>query len=147
MIQRIQTIYILISGLLTASLLKLKLADISVNGDLMELLAKGITKGEETVYNGLPLLIFIVLISVLHFVIIFLFKKRIIQLRMLVFNIILLLGLFGMFFYFTFSGFDGAKVAFKIPVAFPMVAIVLDWLAIRAIGKDEAMIRSLNRIR
>lgn len=147
MLQRIQTIYILVSGLLIASLMRLKLADISVDGDLMELLAKGILKGEEIVYNGLPILIFAGLITLMHLVVIFLYKKRILQIRILVFTIILLLGLFGLIFYFTYSGFEGAKVAFKVPVAFPMVAIVLDWLAIRSIGKDEALIRSLNRIR
>lgn len=147
MLQRIQTIYILVAELLVASLLTLKLADISVNGDLMELLAKGIFKGEEMIFNGLPLLIFIGIITLLHIVIILMYKKRILQIRMLVFTIILLLGLFGMFFYFTYSGFEGAKVAFKIPVAFPVVAVILDWLAIRAIGKDEALVRSLDRIR
>ncbi len=147
MLQRIQTIYILVSGLLIASLMRLKLADISVDGDLMELLAKGILKGEEIVYNGLPILIFAGLITLMHLVVIFLYKKRILQIRILVFTIILLLGLFGLIFYFTYSGFEGAKVAFKVPVAFPMVAIILDWLAIRSIGKDEALIRSLNRIR
>ena len=35
----------------------------------------------------------------------------------------------------------------RIPAAFPLVCVVLDWLAIRAIGKDEALIRSLNRLR
>lgn len=147
MIQRIQTIYILIAGLLISSLSKLKLADISIDYELMELTAKGIYKGEDLVFNGLPLLIFIGIITLLHVVVILLYKKRIIQIRMLIFTIILLLGLFGIIFYFTYSGFDGAKVAFKIPVAFPVVAIILDWLAIRAIGKDETLIRSLNRIR
>jgi hypothetical protein len=75
------------------------------------------------------------------------YKKRIRQIRVAVFTIVLLLGLFGIFFYFTYAGFEGAKVAFKIPVAFPLIAIILDYLAIRAIGKDEALIRSLNRIR
>ncbi len=147
MIQRIQSVYILLAGVLVATLFKLKLADISVDGELMELMSKGIFKGEELVYNGLPLLIFVGIISLLHLIAVFLYKKRIVQIRILIFTIILLLGLFGIIFYFTYAGFDGAKVAFKIPVAFPIVAIVLDWLAIRAIGKDEALIRSLNRIR
>lgn len=147
MLQRIQTIYILLAGLLISSLLKLKLADISVDGELLELLPNGILKGEEMIYNGLPLLLFVGIITLLHLVVIFLYKKRILQIRMLVFTIILQLGLFGLIFYFTYSGFDGAKVAFKVPVAFPVVAIILDWLAIRSIGKDEALVRSLNRIR
>ena len=147
MIQRIQTVYILLSGILTAVLYKLKLADLTANSELMEFFAKGISKGDELVFSGLSLLVFIGIITLLHLLSLFLYKKRILQIRILVFTIILLLGLFGMFFYFTYMGFEGAKVAFKVPVAFPLVAVILDWLAIRAIGKDEALIRSLNRIR
>ena len=147
MIQRIQTIFILVAGLLVASLYILPFADISVNNELHTFTAFGIFKGETLVFNGLPILSFIGLIVLLHFIVIFLYKKRIRQIRMLAFTIILLLGLFGMFFYFTYAGFSGAKVLFKIPVAFPIVAIILDYLAIRAIGKDEALIRSMDRIR
>ncbi len=147
MIQRIQTIYILIAGVLTATLFKLKFADLIVNNELLTYYAKGIFKDTEQVFNGLPIMIFIGIITLLHLVIIFIYKKRILQIRLLVFSIILLLGLFGIFFYFTYAGFDDAKVAFKIPVVFPVVAIILDYLAIRAIGKDEALVRSLNRIR
>ncbi|MBT3385451.1 MAG: DUF4293 domain-containing protein [Prolixibacteraceae bacterium] len=147
MIQRIQTAFLLVAALLVASLYKLKFADLIVNGELYIFNAKGIFNGEELVFDGLPILIFIWLIALLHMAIIFMYKKRIRQIRMLVFTIVLLLGLFGMFFYFTFAGFTGAKVVFKISLAFPVAAIILDWLAIRAIGKDEALIRSLDRIR
>ncbi len=147
MIQRIQTVFILLAGLLIASLYLLKFADLSVNQELMTFDINGIYKDTVMIFNGLPLLIFIGLIALLHFIVIFLFKKRILQMRILVFTIILLLGLFGLFFYFIYSGFDNVKVAFKIPVAFPLVAIVLDILAIRAIGRDEALVQSLKRIR
>lgn len=147
MIQRIQTIYIFVATILIGTLFKLKLADLSVNNELMEFFATGIEKSNEIIFDGLPLLIFIGIIVILHIVSIFLYKKRILQIRILVFSIILLLGLVGMFFYFIFAGLDGAKVAYKIPMAFPLIAIILDWLAIRAIGKDEALIRSLNRLR
>lgn len=147
MIQRIQTIFILIAGLLTATLFKLKFADIIVNNELLTFTAKGIYKNSEQVFDGLPIMVFIGIITLLHLAIIFLYKKRVRQIRFLVFSMILLLGLFGMFFYFTYSGFDNIQVAFKVPVAFPVVAIILDFLAIRAIGKDEALVRSLNRIR
>jgi len=147
MIQRIQSIYILMAEVLIATLLGIKLADLSANGELLEFFAKGIMKGEEVIFNGLPILIFIGIVTVLHVIILFMYKKRMLQIRLLVFTIILLLGLFGMFFYFAYAGFEGAKVAFKVPVAFPVIAVILDWLAIRAIGKDEALIRSLNRLR
>ena len=147
MIQRIQTIYLFISVLLIASLSKLKFADISVNNELYTFVSRGIYNGEELIFNGLAIFIFIPAIALLHVLAIFLYKKRILQIRILVFSIVLLLGLFGLFFYFTYAGFTNAKVAFKIPVVFPVVAAILDFLAIRAIGKDEALIRSLNRIR
>jgi hypothetical protein len=147
MIQRIQTIFVIVAEMLVASLFMLKFADLSVNGELLTFTAKGIFNGENIVFNGLPLMIFIGLILFLHLVIIFMYKKRILQIRMLVFTIILLLGLFAMFFYFTYAGFTGAQVAFKIPVAFPVIAVILDYLAIRSIGKDEALVRSMDRIR
>lgn len=147
MIQRIQTIFILVAGLLIAALYVLPFANISVDNVIHIFNAKGISNGEILIFDGLPIMIFIGIITVLHFVIIFLYKKRIRQIRFLAFTIILLLGLFGMFFYFTYAGFNDAKVAFKVSVTFPIVAIILDYLAIRSIGKDEALIRSMDRIR
>lgn len=147
MIQRIQSVYVLVSALLVAALMKLKFADLMVNNELYTFVARGIYNGEEMIFDGLAIFIFIPLIALLHFVVIFLYKKRILQIRILVFTIILLLGLFGLFFYFTYTGFNDVKVAFKVPIVFPVVAAILDFLAIRAIGKDEALIRSLDRIR
>lgn len=147
MIQRIQTIFMLVSGLLVGSLYVQKFADIIVNNELHIFNAFGIFKNEELLFSGLPILIFIGIIAALHLVAIFLYKKRILQIRVLAFTIILLLGLCGMFFYFTYASFDEVKVAFKVAVALPIVCIILDWLAIRAIGKDEALIRSMDRIR
>jgi len=147
MIQRIQTAYLLVAGLLVASLYKLNFAELVVNGEFHVFNAQGIFKGETLVFNGLPVMIFIGLIVLLHLVAIFMYKKRIRQIRLVVFTIILLLGLFGLFFYFAYAGFNDAKVAYKIPMAFPLIAVILDYLAIGAIGSDEALVRSLDRIR
>lgn len=147
MIQRIQTIYLLLSGLLTASLLQLTFAELAVNGELYIFSAQGIFSGGKIEFDGLPIMVFIGLISLLHFIIIFMYKNRIRQIRLTVFTIILLVGLLGLFFYFAYAGFEDARVAFKIPVAFPLIAIILDYLAIRSIGKDEALVRSMDRIR
>ncbi len=147
MIQRIQTIFMFFATLLIGSLFFQKFADIIVNDELHIFNAFGIFKEETLLFSGLPLLIFIGIITALHVLAIFLYKKRILQIRVLGFSIILLLGLFGLFFYFTYASFEEVKVAFKVGVSFPIVAVILDWLAIRAIGKDEALVRSLNRIR
>lgn len=147
MFQRIQTIYIFIVTVLIFLLFQLKFADIHVNEQLMTFSAKGIFNGEERVFNGLPLLILVGISAHLELMALFLYKKRIKQIRLLVFNIILLVGLFGVVLYFAYAGFESPKVAFKIPAAFPLVGIILNWLAIRAIGKDEALVRSVDRIR
>nr|WP_319569688.1 DUF4293 domain-containing protein [uncultured Draconibacterium sp.] len=147
MIQRIQTLFMLAAGMLIGSLFLQKFADIIVSDQLHIFNAFGIFKDEELLYSGLPLMILIGIIAVLHIVAIFLYKKRILQIRILGFTIILMLGLFGLFFYFTYASFEEVKVAFKVAVALPLASIILDWLAIRAIGKDEALVRSLDRIR
>ncbi len=147
MIQRIQTVFILVAEILIASLFFLKFADISVNSELYTFTVKGIFNGDVMVFDGLPIMIFTGLILFLHLVAVILYKKRVLQIRILVFTIILLLGLTGLLFYFIYAGFTGAQVAFQVPVAFPVIAVILDYLAIRAIGKDEALVRSLDRIR
>ena len=35
----------------------------------------------------------------------------------------------------------------KIALSFPIIALILDYLAIRNIGADEALVRSLDRLR
>ena len=148
MIQRIQTVYLLISGLLAASLIKLNVSEMSTNNELYAFSARGIFDNGTLIFNGFPIMIFVGIIVLLHFAIIVMYKKRIWQIRTTVFAMVLLLGLFGLFFYLTYLfGTSGANIAFKIPIIFPLAAIVLDFLAIRAIRKDEALIRSLNRIR
>jgi len=147
MIQRIQTVYIFTAALLTGLLLKLDFAELAVKGELYIFNANGIISDDQVLFNGLPILGFIGLITLLHLIIIFLFKKRILQIRILGFTMVLLLGLVGVMLYFLYAAFEGAEVVFKIPIVFPVIAFILDYLAIRAIGKDEALIRSLNRIR
>jgi hypothetical protein len=147
MIQRIQTLYIFFAAVLTALLLKLNFAELVVNGEWYVFNAKGILSSDEMIFNGIPVMGFILLITLLHLLVIFLYKKRIRQMRLLGFTIILLLGLSGIMLYFLYAGFDDADIVFRIPMIFPLLAVLLDYLAIRSIGKDEALVRSMERIR
>lgn len=147
MIQRIQTVYVLMAAIITALLFNFDFAELAVNGELYVFDATGILHGEEVVFDGLPVMGFIGLIILLHIAVIFMYKNRIRQIRVLAFTIILLLGLIGVMFYFLHAGFENPEVAYKIPLTFPLIAAILDYLAIRAIGKDEALVRSLDRIR
>lgn len=147
MIQRIQTVYLSISIILLGLIFWLPLAEINASGQIYLFDIKGMHKAEELFFSGLPLILFLSLIVILHLVVLFSYKNRIRQIRILIFNLVLLLGLFAIFFWFAYMGFKGAQVGFRIAAAFPIIAIILDYLAIRAIGKDEALIRSMNRIR
>ena len=48
---------------------------------------------------------------------------------------------------FLEGGYEGASVSVKIALSFPLVNLILDYLAIRNIGADEALVRSLDRLR
>lgn len=147
MIQRIQTVYLLISAILLACLFFLPFAEIAKDNSVYLFNAKGILLDNDVVENGLAISALIAIIAAMHGVAILNYKKRIRQMRIVVFTILLMIGLFGMFFFFTYYSFSGAQISFKVTMVFPLVAIILDYLAIRSIGKDEALIRSIDRIR
>ena len=147
MIQRIQTVYLFISALLIGMLFLLPFAEIVNEGVVYLFNFKGIILDGTLKENGFSISVLIGIIMALHGVAILNYKNRIRQIRIIVFTILLMLGLFGMFFFFTYYSFSNAQIAFKISILFPVVAIILDYLAIRAIGKDEALIRSIDRIR
>lgn len=147
MIQRIQTVYILLSAILIGLLFSLPFAEIAMNNDVYLFDIRGIVQDDTVIESGMAIASFIGIILLLHIYVVFSYKKRIRQVRLLIFTIILMFGLFGMFYFFTYYAFRDADVSFKISVAFPLVAIILDYLAIRSIGKDEALIRSVDRIR
>jgi hypothetical protein len=60
-----------------------------------------------------------------------------------------MIGYLGLNYYYiqSFTNQLNGVVSYKITVVFPFVSAVLTYLAIRAIGKDEALIRSMDRIR
>lgn len=147
MIQRIQTVYLLISALLIGFLFLLPFAEILQDGIIYLFNYKGIVLDGTVKENGFSISVLIGIILALHGVAIQSFKNRIRQMRIIVFSILLMVGLFGLFFFFTWYTFSEAKISYKISMVFPLVAIILDYLAIRAIGKDEALIRSIDRIR
>jgi hypothetical protein len=74
----------------------------------------------------------------------FLYKKRILQMRFNIFNSILLVVLQGFIVYYFIQG---TGLMLSLQSVFPVISLILSVLAIRNILKDEIKIRSLNRIR
>jgi hypothetical protein len=105
---------------------------------------------KELIYPTWGLLVLDAVVLAIALITIFLFKKRMLQIRLTIFNTILLFGFYGLFAYLIY-GFKGEfgelNYALKYAASFPAVSIVLNYLAIRNIGADEALVRSLNRLR
>jgi len=152
MIQRIQSIYLLVATILLGSIFAYPFAELlSSDGQSFIFSFNGLSiDNEEGMYLlTIPPIILLVLTTLISFVSIFLYKKRVVQMRMNSLNIFLMLGYLGLNYYYilNFSKQLDGVVSYEITAVFPFVAAILTYLAIRAIGKDEALIRSMDRIR
>ena len=153
MLQRIQTVYLLIIVALTVAILFLPLAVLQAGDQFFTFDATGIstmTAQPELVYPTWGLFALVVVISLLALLTIFLFKKRILQIRLCIFNAILMLGFYGLFAFFCWNlkgQTELFSLSLNIALSFPLISLILDYLAIRNIGADEALVRSLDRLR
>ncbi len=109
-----------------------------------------LAKEPELVYPTWGMFALTAIIALIALVTIFLFKNRILQIRLSVFNSILMLGFYGLYAYYIWSASNqlgDPSITGKIALTFPFVSLILNYLAIRNIGADEALVRSLNRLR
>ena len=152
MIQRIQTVYLLLS-LVVIVLMFFFPFTIFMDTDAVKYVFdfSGIYEagGGEVVTGTLPFQILLVVVAVLNFVTIFLYKNRRLQMRAAIFNMLLMAGLLvlaGWYIYFTRNDLE-AQVYYKATLLFPLAGMVFTWLAFRNILKDELLVRSADRIR
>lgn len=155
MIQRIQTVYLFIVAGLFMALMFLPVAILQSESQFFSFKVSGlntVTQPSELIYPTWSLMAINAIIVLLSFVIIFMYKKRVLQIRMCVFNALLMIGfclLFG-FYIWQFGKspeLPGMKPNIRIWAAFPIIALILNYLAIRNIGADEVLVRSLERLR
>jgi hypothetical protein len=131
MIQRVQTLFLLAAAGLLAIMFFSPLA----------------TYIDGAVYyrSSWILLFLLILCTAADFINIFFYRRRMAQVRLCLFNSLLLLGLQGFVIYCMITAAPGA--VFSLTVAFPLIAAILQVLALRYIARDEAMVKSLNRLR
>jgi hypothetical protein len=103
----------------------------------------------QIVYPAWGLFVLVALISLLALITVFLYKKRMLQIRLCVFNAILMLGFYGFFVYLivVMKQQSDVSVGVRFALSFPVICLILDYLAIRNIGADETLVRSLERLR
>jgi hypothetical protein len=154
MIQRIQTVYLAISAFLMVLLFSNPISQIIVSKELYLTLwhhrISAINDELFTPVSTWPITFLLSVIVIIELGIIFLYKKRPVQIRLCIFNLLLMFGLVGLIYYFTkfaISDYDVIKSVFLWPIVCPMIAITLNYLALKAIQKDENLVRSYDRIR
>jgi len=154
MIQRIQTIYLSIAAFLMLLLFSNPIAQIIISEKLyLTLWHYQIVGGSDDLFTPVSTWPITVLLSVIVFIeliIIFMFKRRNLQIRLCVFNLLLMFGIVGLIYYFTkytITSSKNIKSVFLWPIVCPMIAIILNYLALKAIQKDENLVRSYERIR
>lgn len=151
MIQRKQTLFLLSALTITIIVYLMPYAHIIGRDDIIFTVptiyvsAAGQQTSIATPYLGsMP-----AIIAILIFIAIMLFRKRMLQLRICVYAMLMNIGLSAMMYYYvhTMQKNGEGEVFFSFTFVLPLIAAVLIYLAIHHIRKDEKLIRSLNRIR
>jgi hypothetical protein len=156
MLQRIQTLYLLIVVIamsLTLFLPSMK----AISPDQIDY-ALSTLRGFYPIQQGgfhlsgvtMWLTITNIVILLIAIFTIFMYKWRIIQIRFNIFNMVLLIGYYAIFFftrYVILQQNPMDSTTFSWPIILPLISAILTYLALRAIAKDEALVRSLDRLR
>ena len=149
MIQRQQTIWWFLIGVFAVLMLFFDWMTLFVTDGNYTLSSAGIAKDGATVIPGTMLTVYLLLEAVLHIVIIFLYKKRILQSRLTIISIILSLGTYGLVALYRYMSFteEVTSTNFNWPLVLPLISAILGVMAFRHVLMDEAKVRSLDRLR
>jgi len=160
MIQRVQTVYMLASVIAILTMHFFWLASFAIPEATFELNSLGLvcqTKGFETDRMVWELFIVLLLMVALPLINIFLYKNRKLQLRVLIYTIILNVLYYGLFFWecyrlkgdvATLSQGGVVDVHYNIMMlVMPAVSIFALIMAARGVIFDIALIKSLERLR
>lgn len=155
MIQRIQTLYLALATFLSGMMLKGTIVELlDKSGTLFKLVWNGLIQENQAgvstmLEQSIPLSIITIIVPLLFFVAIFLFKRRKLQLRITILATLLLIGeLFLVIYYIWYAGTKlEADFIFKIRLIFPPIGSIFGYLAFRGILKDELLIKSYDRLR
>lgn len=144
MIQRIQSIYLLVATFLSVGLIFLVNLWVTMSGDKFFVMDAFTTNN--LVLKCMAILFFVS--GLLAFITVFLFKNR--KLQFVMGRVIILINfiLLGVLVYFSQNLSGEIKISEKgIGLLIPIVTIVVISLANKAIKKDEELVKSVDRLR
>jgi D-alanyl-lipoteichoic acid acyltransferase DltB (MBOAT superfamily) len=149
MIQRIQSVYLLAVTILMIICMCSPVGsiiagtqEISEFGNLFITLPDG-TKD----FAPWALFVILLVVAILSFGTIFLFKKRMLQIRLTIFSSVVLIGYYMALVAYIFMLAEEASFSPSWTICLPFVCLILNWLAIRGIGADEALVKAYDRLR
>ncbi len=145
MIQRVQTLYLLGAVLLNLLLFYIPVYQFVPNTVIENVTA---TRNYSLSENAL-LTILNIGVGVLAFLAIFLFKNRNLQIRLTNLCLLLTSVLTGLLFFVadTLSGGMDMRVKYIFGSYLPMIELIVLFIAVRYIKRDENLIRSAERLR
>lgn len=151
MIQRIQTLYLFFSVVALACLIFFPMAEIVAGSQSFEFELFGI---KETLNNTLvmgtwPLGALIGIMITINLVVIFSYKKRELQMRLIVYNMVLTIGFLLVGFLYGKQGLEltNGNIQMEFFSIMPVIALILMILAWRGVRKDHLMLKAVERIR
>lgn len=153
MIQRIQSIFLLLTTILMGTTfvipsLEITSEDLKFSSILFNSL--GIFDNSIS-YHAWGAAIFCALSAIVAFLNIFLYKKRKLQIKLGLFTA-LLIAIYYVTAAFYINAFldkitSGYSLNIQLGIIFPVLALIFDLLAVSRIKKDEKLVKSLDRIR
>lgn len=151
MIQRIQSIFLLLAAILMAVTVFIPLVSLSDGKSEYSLFSWGIDSlNGGTAYMTWGVLTFTVLGILLPLVNIFLYKKRKLQIKICSITILIIVAFYGTLYAYLYSLMAKNSLSLhgvQLGIILPAIALILVVLASVNIKKDERLIQSLNRIR
>ena len=147
MIQRIQTVFLFFAAVFAGVLFFVPIASFNVGNEMVNLSVFGV----ENHTNALLLLVLAILMVIVPFITIFMYKKRELQLKLSSLNVLLNAILCGLVFLFFVdkvqTSLSATSVTYVFGTYIPLINIVLSILAMRWIKKDIELIKSVDRLR
>ncbi|WP_298645964.1 DUF4293 domain-containing protein [uncultured Proteiniphilum sp.] len=150
MLQRIQSVFLLLASAAMLIAAATPLAVFLYNADQAVFEAMGVYLNGQLNDSTWGLFVIGAASSIVALFTIFLYKNRMLQIRLSIFNIILMIGFYLYFGFIVYQLYSVEDLRFQkvgVGIIMPVIAIILTFLAIRRIGADEVLVRSLNRLR
>lgn len=149
MIQRIQSAYLLLIAVCMVVMMSLPVVTFLDQTGTTTMNNLSLIRNDVVDYSPWALFAILFVVAVLALVTIFLYRKRMLQIRLCLFMILLLVGYYATLgaFVFLMNVPHAIAIVPSWTVCLPFVSIIAAWLAIRGIGKDEMLVKALDRLR